>query len=104
MARRREAQRLLVGTDKGVARGSIIKRQHQSQRWGKKMLREMQGTPQQPDPSKTGLHISVRIKMDPPVQVDMLEFRPQREEDMPKGAYIKRRRFEKFGYTEDCEG
>ena len=60
----------------------------------------MQGTPQQPDPSKPGLHIPVRIRMDPPVQVE----RPQREEDMPKGAYIKRRHFEKFGYTEDCEG
>lgn len=42
--------------------------------------------------------------MDPPIQVDMVELRPQREEDMPKGAYIEKRRFEKFGYTEDCEG
>ena len=54
------------------------------------MIREMQETPQQPDPSKPGLHIPVCIRMDPLVQVDMLELRPQREEDMPKGAYIKR--------------
>ena len=68
------------------------------------MIKEMQGTPQQLDPSKPGLHIPVRIRMDPPAQVDMPELRPQREEDMPKGAYVKRRRFEEFGYTEDCEG
>ena len=64
----------------------------------------MQGTPQQPDPSKPGLHLPVRIRMDTPAQVDMPALRPQREEDMLKGAYIKRRRFEKFGYTEDCVG
>lgn len=68
------------------------------------MIREMQGTPKQPDPSKPGLHIPVRIRKRPPVQVDMLELRPQREEDVPKVAYIKRRRFEKFGYTEECGG
>ena len=34
----------------------------------------------------------------------MPELRPQREEDMPRGASIKKRRFEEFGYTEDCEG
>ena len=79
----------LIGTYKGVVRASTIKRQDQSQRWDKKMMREMQGTPQQPDPSKPGLHIPARIRMDPPVQVDVLELRPQREEDMPKRAYIK---------------
>ena len=42
--------------------------------------------------------------MRPPVHVDMPELRPQREEDMPKGAYIKKRCFEQFGFPEDCEG
>ncbi len=60
--------------------------------------------PSKADPSKPGLNILVRIRMDTQVQVEMPKQRPQREEDMPKGAYIKRRRFEKFGYTEDCEG
>ena len=63
----------------------------------------MKGTPQQPDPSKPGLHIPVRIRIDPPVEADMPELRPQREEDMPKGAYTKKRRLEEFAYTEDCE-
>ena len=42
--------------------------------------------------------------MDPPVHVDMPELRPQREEDMPKGAYIKKHHFDRFVFTEDCEG
>ena len=65
---------------------------------------ECNGGPQQPDRSKPGLHIPVRIRMDPPVEVDVPELRPQREEDTPRGAYIKQKRFEEFGYTEDCEG
>ena len=68
------------------------------------MVNGMQGTPQQPVPSKPGLHIPVRIRMDPSVEVDMPELRTQRKEDMPKGAYMKKRDFEKFVCTEDCEG
>ena len=34
----------------------------------------------------------------------MLAMRPQREEDMPKGAYVKEHHFVEFRYTEDCEG
>lgn len=49
----------LVGTDTGVVRASSIKRPDQSQRCGKKMIKEMQGRPQQPDPSKPGLHMPV---------------------------------------------
>ena len=78
----------LIGTLEGVVRASSVKRHDLSQRWGKAMMNGMQGTPQQPDPSKPGLHIPVRIRMDPPVEVDMPNLRPQREEDMPKETYI----------------
>ena len=46
----------------------------------------------------------IRIRLDPPVDIDMPDMRLQREEDMPKGAYVKKHHFEEFGYTEDCEG
>ena len=42
--------------------------------------------------------------MDPPGDVELFAMRPNREEDMPKGAYTKKHRFEDFGYTEGCEG
>ena len=41
----------LVGTEGGVVRASAIKRHDPSQRWDKKAIKEMQGTPQQPDPN-----------------------------------------------------
>lgn len=81
-----------------------MKRHDPSQRWDKEMVNGMQGTPQEPDPSKPGLHIPVHIRMDPPGEVDMPELRPQRGKDTLKGAYIKKIHFEEFGYTEDCEG
>ena len=64
----------------------------------------MQVAPHQPDANKPGVHILVRVRINPPVHVEMLGLRPQRGDDMPKGAYIKRRRFEMFGFTDDCEG
>ena len=64
----------------------------------------MQGSPQQPDLDKLGLHIPIRIRLDPPADVDIPAMRPQREEEMPKRVSIKKHRFEESGYTEDCEG
>ena len=81
---------------RGGRKGKQRKRPEQSQRWGKNMAQNMQGTLQQPDPSKPGLHIPVRIRMDPPVEVDMPDLGPQREEDMPRGAYIMKRHFEEL--------
>ena len=45
----------LIGTSEGVVRASSVKRHDQSQQ------PDQQGSPQQPDPSKPGLHIAVRI-------------------------------------------
>lgn len=94
----------LIGTLEEIVRASSVKRHDPSQRWDKEMVNGMQGAPQQPDPSKPGLRIPVRIRMDPPAEVDMPELRQQREEYTPKWACIKTRRPEESGYTEDCEG
>ena len=51
-----------IGTEKGVVRASTIKRQDQSQRYGKKEIREMQGTPQQPDLRRAGLKVPISGK------------------------------------------
>ena len=64
----------------------------------------MQGTPQQPDPTKPGLHIPGRIRMEPEVPFIMPGMKPAREEVAPRRTYVMKRRFEKLGYTEDCEG
>ena len=64
----------------------------------------MQGTPPRPDPTKPGLHIPVRIRMDPEVPFNMSGMKPAREEEAPRRTYVMKRRFEKFGYAQDCEG
>ena len=41
----------------------------------------MKGTPQRPDPSKPGLHIPVRIRVEPEVPFEMPAMRPARNEE-----------------------
>ena len=62
----------------------------------------MQGTPQEPDPNELGLHIPIRIRLEPPVEVMMPG--PEREEEAPKRPYLKKYHFEEHGYDESCEG
>ena len=66
------------------------------------MLKKVVGTPQQPDPTKAGIGIPVRVRHDPPAQ----------EEPAPaahKQPEVRRMRINnallaKYGYTEGCEG
>ena len=65
----------------------------------------MKGTPARPDPSMPGIDIPIRIRV-------VMEFpnavaesaQPLRNEDQPRKAYLKKSDFEKFGFSEDCEG
>ena len=68
---------------------SAIKIHDPSQRWDRKVLNDMQGSPQQPVPGKLGLHIPIRVRLDPPVYVEPPVKRAAREEEVPKGAYLK---------------
>ena len=65
---------------------------------------DMKSTPQRPDPTKPGLHIPVRIRIEPEVPFDMPVMRPARDEDGPRRAYIMKRHYEEHGYAEGCEG
>ena len=75
-------------------------------RWDAKYLQEMKGTPQQPDPSRPGLAIPIKVNIDPP------------HEQSPGPAegpvdecdrQIRRMRItgvmlQNYGYTEGCDG
>ena len=58
---------VLVGTAAGVVRAYSIKRFDPSQQWDLQAILGMQGTPQKPDPNKPGIHILIRIRLEPPV-------------------------------------
>ncbi len=88
----------------GVVRAHSIKRREPERRWDKEAIKAMIGTPQQPDPTKPGSRIPIRVSFDT----------EQREEpvpsELPKNeAPVRRNRMtpgvlEKYGYTEGCPG
>ena len=94
---------VLVGTDSGVVRAYAIKRREAGDRWSADKLQSMAGSPQQPDPKKPGLHIPIRIRIDPPEE-------PGEPDDVEDVALQSRRRrmtkktMARFGYTEGCQG
>ena len=94
----------LIGTTKGVVKASTIKRFGESERWDVNVIVDMKGGPQRPDPTKPGLHIPVRIRVEPEVPFEMPAMRPARNEWAPRRAYVMKRHYEEYGYTEGCEG
>ena len=94
----------LIGTIKGVIKASSIKRFGISEKWDANAITDMKGTPQMPDPNLPGLHIPVRIRVEPEVPFEMPAMRPARDEEAPRRAYVMKRHYEKHGYTEGCEG
>ena len=94
----------LIGTTKGVVKASSIKRFGMTESWDVNAIVDMKGTPQRPDPDKPGLHIPLRIGVEPEVPFVMPVMRPARDEDGPRRAYVTKRHYEEHGYTEGCEG
>ncbi len=93
-----------MGTAQGVVRAYSIKRREPGQRWDREAIKGMVGTPQQPDPTKPGAKIPIRVNFD---EAQGGEPVPS---ELPKDeAPVRRMRFNpsllvKFGYTEGCPG
>ena len=98
------AFRTLIGTKEGVANASTIKRQDAPQRWSREDALEMKGTPQQPDPGKPGTHIPTKIRLEPPVVMDIPVMKPASNEEGPRRSYLKKGFFQEHEYTVGCEG
>ena len=64
LGHQRSSNETLVGTTQGVVRAYSIKRREPEHRWDKAAIRGMIGTPQQPDPTKPGARIPIRISFD----------------------------------------
>eukprot|EP00973_Karenia_brevis_P064143 8913014-Karenia_brevis.AAC.1 len=60
----RSSNEILIGTDAGVVRAYAVKRMSEDKRWSAEAIKSMKGTPQQPDPTRPGLHIPVRVTFD----------------------------------------
>ena len=62
----RRSKKAIIGTRAGVVRAYAVKRMDEESRWDATYLQEMKGTPQQPDPSRPGLAIPIKVNIDPP--------------------------------------
>ena len=98
----RGSNEYLIGTDKGVVRAWAVKRRPESERWSAAAIKNMQGTPARPDPNQPGNSIPIHIIL-PDADGPVPEPEPRVETNARK-TYLKKRDFEKHGYTDGCEG
>ena len=94
----------LIGPSRGVVRAHTVERPTPSTKWDINYILDMKGTPQRLDLFKPGLHIPVRIRLEPEVIIQMPETRPARKEEGPGAASFSKEDFKNFGFTEGCEG
>ena len=68
-------------------------------------LKNMQGTPQQPDPTRLGVGIPIKVRFSEPAHVDeAIPNQLARQEQGPRRMWIMPYMLEKYGFTEGCEG
>ena len=64
MGHSRSSNEHVIATRQGAVRAYAVKRQDAERRWDVQLLQELQGTPQQPNPAKPGLHVPIRVRVD----------------------------------------
>ena len=94
----------LIGTDKGVVKAYTTERLSSSVQWDINQILDMKCTPQRPVPTKPGLSIPVKIRLEQDVRIGMPLTRPARKEEGPRAAYLSKEDFRKFGFAEGCDG
>ena len=90
-----------IGTDQGVVRAVVFRRRSENERWNAEEVQKVQGTVRSPDPSKPERdQVPIRVDIDVPEQVRAY----RKLEVMPRHVYFNKSDFEKFGYTDNCNG
>ena len=101
----REANEVLIGTPSGVVRAFSYRRRSEGSRWDADLIKNMQGTPEQPDPTRPGVGIPIKVRFSEPAHVDeAIPNQPARQEQGPRRMRIMPYMLEKYGFTEGCEG
>lgn len=63
----------------------------------------MAGTPSQPDPSKPGVTIPIKISTPSCEDIPLDEVVLPKEPEAPRRVYIKQVHLQQYGYTSNCE-
>ena len=96
----------LIGTPHGVVLAYSFRRRDAASRWSPPLISGMKGTPKQPDPSRPGIHIPIKIQMIGPEHLE----EPVAVEAAPSEAVIPRRfrimtdMLAAYGYSAACAG
>ena len=100
----RNSNEVLIGTDQGVVRAYDVKRKPEDQRWNGEAIKNMKGTPQQPDPSKPGSSIPIRVTFDETEKKEEEKAEAPKRENEIRRMRITKSMLEKYGHTDGCEG
>ena len=100
----RNTNEVLIGTKEGVIRAYTVWRKEEGERWNLEAIKGMKGTPKQPDPSRGGIEIPIRVRFDDPNDEDPIpSVQPKRGPDLRR-MRITDEILKKYGYTEGCDG
>ena len=100
----RSSNEVLIGTRDGVVRAWAVRRRDPQDRWDSKLIQDMKGTPQQPNPNKPGTMIPIKINFDEMPKHENINLQPARTEDGPRSMFIQGWELKQYGYTEGCKG
>ena len=100
----RNTNEALIGTREGVVRAYSIKRREPHERWDAALIKEIKGTPKQPDPSRAGFEIPTKINFDPEIREVPQLSQPKRKDIDIRRMRITPALLQRYGYTEGCEG
>ena len=113
----REANEMLIGTKEGVTRCYAIKRMPEEDRWSAEEVAGLKGTPQQPSPTKVGLHIPTRLPADTAIgggtdgtaaeggeDPDIPEETAPAPDPLVRRTPITHKEIDKYGSTPGCVG
>ena len=100
----RNTNEVLIGNRDGVVRAYTVKRQEIQNQWDGAMIKEMRGTPRQPDPNREGQVILTKINFDPETGEALEETDAKRKELDIRRMRITPIILLQYGYTEGCEG
>ena len=101
----RDSNEMLVGTEHGVRRTYAVKRLPEEERWNKDKVKNLVGTPRQPDPKRGGLQVPVQVRFEEEEPKEApIETKPSLKEGLTRRVFITDRDLKKYGYTEGCVG
>ena len=93
----------IVGTSEGVVRAYDVRRKAEGRRWNSDKIKNMRGTPQQPDPSKPGMMIPMKVRFDKASEQDPTGDTEVHDTETRR-MRITQDVLSKYGYMDGCEG